>query len=191
MVIRPTPKTFPGRLPARKGLCGVLGELSPDRMTIVIREEIIDQILDYSEETPGRETGGFLLGGWHVDSQLAAPREFLEIRHFLPASATRSRVASLTFTHETWAELNRTVNQDYPDERVLGWHHTHPGLGVFFSEYDRFIQANFFPHPWQVAMVVDPVRNEFAFFQWRGEHFETSGFVCVKQATSERDFVNG
>ena len=66
--------------------------------------------------------------------------------------------ASLTFTHETWADLHSQVEQKYPTEMIVCWHHTHPGFGVFLSGYDQFIHRNFFPEPWQIALVVDPRR---------------------------------
>lgn len=47
---------------------------------------------------------------------------------------------------------------------LAGWFHTHPGLGVFFSETDQRTQASFFPAPWQVGLVMDPVAGEMGVF---------------------------
>jgi proteasome lid subunit RPN8/RPN11 len=103
----------------------------------------------------------------------------VEIRHFLPATETRSAVSSLTFTHDTWAALHREAETRFPDDLVLGWHHTHPGFGIFLSPHDLFIHRHFFREPWQVALVVDPRRCEFGFFQWRAGQVVDCGFVCV------------
>jgi proteasome lid subunit RPN8/RPN11 len=62
---------------------------------------------------------------------------------------------------------------------VVGWHHTHPGFGVFLSGYDLFIHQHFFREPWQIALVIDPQRQELGFFQWRGDRVSDCGFVCV------------
>jgi len=134
---------------------------------------VLDQVLDYSEQDLNRELGGFLIGG------LQQQRQAVDIRHFLPAVDTRSRHASLTFTHDTWSRMHREVQQSFPDDVVVGWHHTHPGFGIFLSGYDLFIQRNFFSEPWQVALVVDPKRQEFGFFQWRAGRVVDCGFVCV------------
>ena len=139
-----------------------------------MHEDVLARILDYSERDPTRELGGFLLGGLHVDG-----REYVEVRHFVPAVDARSRAASLTFTHETWSRLHQEVQTQYRDESVVGWHHTHPNFGVFLSAYDLFIHRHFFSAPWQVALVVDPQRQEFGFFQWRRGNVVDCGFVCV------------
>ena len=104
----------------------VIGTIHNDALPIYIHEATLEQILDYSEHEPSHEIGGFLLGGLHVDQ-----REYIEIRHFLPAFDARSRAASLTFTHETWARLTRDVDEQFPGEVILGWHHTHPNFGIF------------------------------------------------------------
>ncbi|GGA51374.1 hypothetical protein GCM10010981_45960 [Dyella nitratireducens] len=47
---------------------------------------------------------------------------------------------------------------------VVGWFHSHPNLGAFFSGTDRKTQRDFFFHPYSTGYVVDPVRDEHAFF---------------------------
>ena len=132
----------------------------------------MEQILEYSERDRSRELGGFLIGGHHDDG-----RPFVAVRHFAPAKETRSRAASLTFTHGTWSHLRRDVEQRFPGEVVVGWQHTHPGMGVFLSAYDVFLHRHFFGESWQIAMVVDPQRQEFGFFQWRRGEIVDCGIV--------------
>ncbi|MFX1379614.1 MAG: Mov34/MPN/PAD-1 family protein [Promethearchaeota archaeon] len=48
--------------------------------------------------------------------------------------------------------------------RIIGWWHSHPNLGCFLSSTDLLTQKYFFPDEYQVALVIDPVRNEFEFF---------------------------
>jgi proteasome lid subunit RPN8/RPN11 len=104
----------------------------------------------------------------------------VRIRHFHPAVATRERATSLTFTHQSWAAVRREVEERFQGEQIVGWQHTHPGLGVFLSHYDRFIQQHFFPQPWQVALVVDPRQQEFGFFHWRQGEIRDCGFLCLE-----------
>jgi len=77
--------------------------------------------------------------------------------------------------------MTRRAEADHPDEVVLGWQHTHPGMGVFLSAHDLFIHRHFFSQPWQIAMVVDPRSRQLAFFQWRGGDVVDCGFVYVQQ----------
>lgn len=151
-----------------------VGTIFDDAIPIFVYEDVLEQVIDYSEREQGREIGGFLIGGLHEDR-----RAYVEVRHFLPASATESRAASLTFTHDSWSAARREIEERYPDDRIVGWHHTHPGFGIFLSGYDQFIHRHYFSQPWEVALVVDPRANEFGFFQWRQDDIVDCGFVCV------------
>jgi hypothetical protein len=46
----------------------------------------------------------------------------------------------------------------------VGWYHTHPRMGIFLSGYDTWLHDHFFPHPWQVALVVEPHTGAGGFF---------------------------
>jgi len=47
---------------------------------------------------------------------------------------------------------------------VLGWFHSHPGFGAFFSGIDRSTQAAFFSQPYSLGLVVDPKSQEERLF---------------------------
>jgi proteasome lid subunit RPN8/RPN11 len=151
-----------------------VGTLYRGGAVVVIREAVLEAVLEYSEQDTGRERGGFLLGGIYGDSP-----QYAVIRHFHPAAEALSGATSLTFTHESWASVTREIELNQPGECILGWQHTHPGMGVFLSAYDLFIQRHFFSQPWQVALVVDPRLRELAFFHWRGDEVRDCGFLCV------------
>jgi proteasome lid subunit RPN8/RPN11 len=178
-MIEPVPKP----VPTNPGATEVIGSIHADALPVFVREQTLEQILDFSESQPERERGGFLVGGFHIDETA-----YVEIRHFLAATATYSRAASLTFTHDTWSQLHRQVELDYPGERVVGWHHTHPNFGIFLSAYDRFVHRHFFSAAWQVALVVDPQRQELGCFQWRNDQITDCGFYCVRELV--RDSVS-
>jgi proteasome lid subunit RPN8/RPN11 len=152
-----------------------MGDLHSGALPILIYDSVLDSILDYSEKDLTRELGGFLIGLSNEH-----PEPHVEIRRFLPALGARREFTSVTFTHETWAALNREVDTSFPGEQVVGWQHTHPGFGIFLSSYDLFIHRHFFSAPWQVALVVDPRRQEFGFFQWREGQIVDCGFICVE-----------
>jgi proteasome lid subunit RPN8/RPN11 len=152
-----------------------LGVLRRDGAVVVIVEPVLEEILEFSERDLNRETGGFLLGSTAEDEVSSTI-----IRGFFPAQHVASKAGSLTFTHDTWATLHRQAEQRFPGQQIVGWHHTHPGFGIFLSAHDLFIHRHFFSQPHQVALVVDPRRGEFGFFHWRRSEIYDCGFVCVE-----------
>jgi proteasome lid subunit RPN8/RPN11 len=150
-----------------------MGTLHRDAPVVVIGDDVLEAILQFSEQDQTKERGGFLLGGVYGESP-----QYVVIKHFHPALEAQGNSASLTFTHDTWARLTRESEKNFPDHSLVGWQHTHPGFGIFLSGYDLFIHKNFFSQPWQVALVVDPRRQEFGFFHWRGGEVVDCGFVC-------------
>jgi len=80
--------------------------------------------------------------------------------------------AHVTFTQDTWEHIYKIKDREYPDERIVGWYHSHPGFGVFLSDHDTFIHKNFFSSPNQVAWVYDPHTDEEGCFGWSGERIE-------------------
>lgn len=175
-MIEPVRKPIPTADPSAVGR--TVGVVYRDAPTIYVFESVMAELADYAKQDMGCELGGFLVGGLHKEQ---AP--YIEIRGFLPATDTKRGVVSITFTHQTWATMTRQVEERFPDEIILGWMHTHPGLGVFLSSYDLFIHRHFFSQPWQIAVVVDPRKNQLGFFQWRRNRVVNCGFICVRRGT--------
>jgi proteasome lid subunit RPN8/RPN11 len=161
-----------------------VGTLYHDAAVVVIPEAVLEAILDFSGQDLTREQGGFLLGRVFGNGLQHDEPQYVVVRHFHPAIEAQGSVSSLTFTHESWAGLTREIEANFPSESLVGWQHTHPGLGVFLSTQDLFIQRNFFQRSWHVALVVDPRRQEFGFFHWRGGEVRDCGFVCVEDLSS-------
>ncbi|HEX7287121.1 MAG TPA: Mov34/MPN/PAD-1 family protein [Candidatus Angelobacter sp.] len=80
--------------------------------------------------------------------------------------------AHVTFTQDTWEHIYKIKDREYPDERIVGWYHSHPGFGVFLSDHDTFIHRNFFSSAQQVAWVYDPHSDEEGCFGWVGDRLE-------------------
>lgn len=131
---------------------------------VVLRRKAYEQMLEHAHSTTDVEVCGVLAGNLFRDQ--FGP--YLLISAALPGHAASQRGASVTFTADTWMSITERMEREHADRRVAGWYHTHPDFGVFLSEADIFIQRNFFDLPWQVAIVVDPVREETGNFVWRG-----------------------
>ena len=171
----PRDRRRPPAPPLTAQSCRPLGHVRRESVLVVAAAEALDAILDFSQRDLGRETGGFLMGTVHD-----RPRPTVVVRKFLPARAGRGTAASLTFTAETWAALRTDQAETCPELELVGWHHTHPGLGVFFSGYDRFIHKHFFGRPHQIATVADPVAEELVMFQWHAGAIVDGGLVVYQ-----------
>ncbi len=90
----------------------------------------------------------------------------IEVRASIEASNAAQAGTHVTFTQDAWESIYRVKDEIYPDDRIVGWYHSHPGFGVFLSEHDTFIQRNFFSSPDQVAWVYDPHTDEEGCFGW-------------------------
>lgn len=120
------------------------------------------------------ELGGVLLGKYRAGDQA-----FVWIRANLVANHTVSTVGSLTFTHETWAEIAEQLEAKHSELAIMGWYHSHPGHGIFLSSFDRFIHEGFFSGRHQSALVLDPMSKDIGLFQWSESGLDRSGYVLV------------
>lgn len=87
--------------------------------------------------------------------------------------------AHVTFTQDTWEHIYAVKDKKYPNERIVGWYHSHPGFGIFLSDHDTFIHKNFFSSPGQVAWVFDPHSDEEGCFGWVGGRIERLRRIAV------------
>lgn len=130
----------------------------------VLSEETSLTVRNHVLSAPNTEVGGFLLG-YHGDDH-EPPRGIVAVE----AWDARGDLTTLTFTHAAWEHVHRIQDEHYPDTSIIGWYHSHPGHGIFLSGHDQFIQRHFFGAPWQIAVVVDPIRRTEGMFAWaRGE----------------------
>ena len=127
---------------------------------IYFAEEVVAEMKRHACSETSHEIAGVLAG--QVDHQ----HNTVHVHACIPARHTRASQGNVTFTHESWAQINAAMDADYPDYVILGWYHSHPNFGVFLSSYDTFIHQNFFSASWQIAYVVDPIRHDEGCFVW-------------------------
>lgn len=124
-----------------------------------VDDSVLAQIEQHVKSVTDREVGGVLVG-----TVATEPEPSCEIVAAIPALKAVGAQTNVTFTHEVWDEALGIVDRDHPNKRIVGWYHSHPDFGVFLSEYDLFIQQNFFPLPGMMALVVDPIRGDAGWF---------------------------
>lgn len=127
---------------------------------LIVHQSVLDAMAGHVSADTTVEHGGVMLGS--VDDKTGA----VTITGSIAAVGAVSRVASLTFTHETWDHISEVQERSFPDTKMVGWYHSHPHFGIFLSDHDLFIHRNFFKEPWQVAYVIDPLLHQEGFFVW-------------------------
>lgn len=144
------------------------GEIEPDDVKVYIMQDVYRALEKYALVDVEHERGTILLGDYCED----LGKVHVIISNYIEARYTDASASTLTFTHETWDYVYKEQGAKYPDKKIVGWQHTHPSYGIFLSNYDLFIQENFFNLPFQVAYVIDPIQKIRGFFQWKNGKIE-------------------
>jgi len=107
------------------------------------------------------ECGGLLLGEVFADGDDPARSRAVLVTQAVAAEEFASTGISLRMSSDVWERARGRLG---PLELVVGWYHSHPGLGAFFSATDRRTQRAFFPHAYSIGWVVDPSTGDSAWF---------------------------
>jgi proteasome lid subunit RPN8/RPN11 len=110
------------------------------------------------ESTP--EVGGLLLGGYreHFGSY-----ELL-IDYFAPIQEPDEQTNVRLVVGAGFPKAIQEAEINYPGLLVMGWFHTHPGHLPYLSSTDVKRAHLFFSEPYQIAMVLDPLTDDY----WTG-----------------------
>jgi proteasome lid subunit RPN8/RPN11 len=134
---------------------------TPDALPIVALASVAFRVAwDHVAHSP-LERGGLLLGEPLVNVPGVAVPSVVFVRTAVAGLDDDATEYSLRLAAGVWDAARAAL---LPGEVVVGWFHSHPDIGAFFSGTDRRTQAGFFPHPFSVGWVVDPVRREQAWF---------------------------
>ncbi|HMQ69505.1 MAG TPA: LysM peptidoglycan-binding domain-containing protein [Ignavibacteria bacterium] len=161
-----------------------------DTLKIFIKHDTLKEIDEYLSGDLQNELGGVVLGDVCANS---SGHKFIFIDNLIIAKHSNSSLSRLTFTHETWDYINHIQEKDYPERKILGWFHSHPGHTVFLSNYDMFIHENFFNMEYMVAYVFDPTIKERGFFYWKeGKIIKADGYFVTDPVENDidDDFTN-
>ena len=139
---------------------------------VTIEGEVLRQIRQHARSNSKTEVCGVLIGEETGNGMSITAR--------IPGLNAAQAGTYVTFTQDTWEHIYKIKDKDYPDARIVGWYHSHPGFGVFLSDHDTFIHKNFFSSPLQVAWVYDPHSDEEGCFGWTGDRLERLAEIHVK-----------
>ncbi|MEN6645041.1 MAG: Mov34/MPN/PAD-1 family protein [Armatimonadia bacterium] len=129
---------------------------------VLVSSQAFDEMTQHALEEAEHEIGGIMVG-----SVVEGTGTVVIIEDVIRGTHMTHSRGSVTFTHESWTEINRVKDERFADKRVVGWYHSHPGFGIFLSNHDLFIHENFFNLPWQVAFVTDPRASTCGCFVWQ------------------------
>ncbi len=127
-------------------------------LRIAMEAVALDNVAAHAKASLSEEVCGVLVGRVCEDDEGLHVAVSAAIR----GTSVRQGSQHVTYTQETWSEIHRTLDRQFPDESIVGWYHSHPSFGVQFSDMDRFVQSNFFGAPEQFGLVIDPVSSDIA-----------------------------
>src|SRR5438128_9366800 len=136
-----------------------------------IEGEVLRQIRQHARSNSKTEVCGVLIGEENGNGVSISAR--------IPGLNAAQAGTYVTFTQDTWEHIYKIKDKQYPDQRIVGWYHSHPGFGVFLSDHDTFIHKNFFASPGQVAWVFDPHSDEEGCFGWVNSRIERLSQVAI------------
>jgi proteasome lid subunit RPN8/RPN11 len=139
--------------------------------SLVINSDVLRRIRQHARSQSKTEVCGVLVGREENGK--------LEIEACIAGVNATQAGTHVTFTQDTWEHIYKIKDKDYPEERIIGWYHSHPGFGVFLSDHDTFIHKNFFSSPQQIAWVYDPHSDEEGCFGWVGSRIERLSRIAV------------
>jgi proteasome lid subunit RPN8/RPN11 len=150
-------------LPAPADAWLLHGEVPTEGQPVVLIHQLAALQVDaHSRSNLGCELGGALLGHAYRHKNGV----IVEVKAALPALNADHGPVHFTFAADSWSRLQRDRAAHYANLDIIGWFHTHPDLGVFYSSDDVVVHSAAFTLPWHIGLVVDPIRQEASFFGW-------------------------
>jgi hypothetical protein len=142
------------------GLAAALDALAASRdaaLTVVVPDACRAEVIAFLSAREV-EAGGLLLGRRYA----FGGSTLVGVERFVPGRVSEGTGVSLALGTGVWDDARPSLDAGLA---VVGWVHSHPDLGAFFSGTDRRTQRAFFARPWQFGWCVDPVRREDAWFR--------------------------
>ncbi len=144
---------------------------SGSMVSVRMRRSVCQTLMNHSDQSGrhGLEVAGVLAG---YRRQVSAAngnvlQYWLEVTDVLPMTSSDSSSSYIRVDERAWGNVERKLIDLWgsQDKCKLGWYHTHPTQGIFFSRGD-WEAHRLFPRPYQFALVVDPGSMDAGLFYW-------------------------
>ncbi|HOW43500.1 MAG TPA: Mov34/MPN/PAD-1 family protein [Candidatus Omnitrophota bacterium] len=125
---------------------------------IFMKKECLESITEQLSSDM-HELGGILLGEvFECDMASTTGYNYITfITEAVRCDICENSAVSLKMGLDVWSKAGPLITRDHI---VVGWYHSHPNLGAFFSGTDRETQRHFFKNDYSIGLVVDPYRQE-------------------------------
>jgi proteasome lid subunit RPN8/RPN11 len=142
------------------------------------------------------ELGGLLIGEAFERLQPNGSRRTVGVRITDAVSGDdyASNAVALRLETSVWTKARGKL---VDGRLVVGWYHSHPHIGAFFSATDRRTQRAFFAHPYSVGWVIDPyaaagaVEAEQVFVGANADALDPGRILRIDSATVEAPIGSG
>lgn len=134
--------------------------VTADCPLVVIPDYVRQKIMAHLK-TKKVELGGLLVGSVVSIDDLNEGLITIVITDSVESKDFDSTSVSLSMSPSVWQSANKSSDAK---TFVVGWYHSHPNLGAFFSGVDRKTQKDFFNSNYNLGLVIDPIRNEEKWF---------------------------
>lgn len=140
-------------------ICQYTGE----NETLVLLDRSAEQTAKDFAKSRHIESGGLMVGRVFVNSGEVGSniKHIVVIAECVSADDSHGTSTALRMEPPLWSKVNALKRSN---QFVVGWFHSHPNLGAFFSGTDRRTQAAFFSERYKLGWVIDPIRTEEAWF---------------------------
>ena len=146
---------------------------------LVFREDVMLHLDQFAHLHNKGEHGGFLVG--KVRELKSSERYEVLVERFIPVTQMEGAVR-LVLAEADVRALGRALKQRQEGEVRVGWAHTHPGFGVFLSDFDKEQHQRLFPEPWQIAYVMDTQAQERAAYVAADDQWQRlEGYYILKE----------
>lgn len=179
------------------------GSMHGEDIPVFIPQSVLDEATTLTQAAGALETGGILIGHIHRDAGQEDGDLFLEVTAQIPARHTHAELMRLTFTAETWTDVQAAIDLRQKAEAMVGWWHSHSWLmhtskeekksqnsscqtdALFLSTDDCLLHYTIFSRAWSIALVISntPARLTWALFGWRQGMIAHRGFSITDTIT--------
>jgi len=145
---------------------------------IYLTKPCFDKILVHCKAYAKRmlEVMGFLVGDVYKWNGL----RFTLVKNVVSTDLESTNI-SVKFHRDGFEGLFEKLDDIRYDYVIVGWYHSHPGLGCFLSSKDIETQKRMLNSPFHTALVVDPIKEEVKAYKLKNEGYAEVGFAVYQK----------
>jgi 26S proteasome regulatory subunit N11 len=152
-------------------------DLPEGKFELYLTKTSMDRILSHCKAYAERmlEVMGFLIGdvyNWDDSS-------FTLVRDVVTTELEATKI-SVRFDRDGFEGLFNNLENLRYDYVIVGWYHSHPGLGCFLSSKDIETQKRMFNRPFHTALVVDPVKGDVKAYKLKEKGYVEVSFAVYR-----------